>query len=53
MERLENHCVVEVVDFEQKRFPPERGCTTSDLTRLWTEKGEVAEVRVTHNIDEY
>ena len=45
MERLEKqHCVVEVVDFEQTRFPPERGCTTSDLTRLWTEKGEVAEV---------
>ena len=44
MERLEKHCVVEVVDFEQKRFPPERGCTTSDLTLLWTEKGEVAKV---------
>ena len=44
VERLEKHCVVEVVDFEQKRSPPERGCTTSDLTRLWTEKGEVAEV---------
>ena len=37
-------CVVEIVDFEQKRSPPERGCTTSDLTRLWTEKGDVAEV---------
>ena len=33
-----------IFEEKEKKSSPERGCTTSDLTRLWTEKGEVAEV---------